>query len=65
MKVEYLVIVKSIVTSKSIKLAKEIEKDYLCHGWNLSALAKTSYDVYYNIESSLELWEALEKKYDT
>ncbi|KAJ0843621.1 putative RNA-directed DNA polymerase [Helianthus annuus] len=39
--------------------------DFICRGYVLNGLSDALYNVYYNIKTSKELWESLEKKYKT
>ncbi|TMW94027.1 hypothetical protein EJD97_010860 [Solanum chilense] len=39
--------------------------DFLCKGYILSALEDDLYNVYSEMSTSIELWDALEKKYKT
>ncbi|MCF8704054.1 hypothetical protein L3055_10995 [Corynebacterium sp. MC-02] len=41
------------------------QADFLCKGYILSALEDNLYNVYSTVETSKELWSALEKKYKT
>ena len=41
------------------------QADFLCKGYILSALDDNLYNVYSAIITSKELWDALEKKYNT
>ncbi|KAJ0825653.1 hypothetical protein HanRHA438_Chr17g0805561 [Helianthus annuus] len=39
--------------------------DFICRGYVLNGLSDALYNVYYNIKTSEELWESLDKKYKT
>ncbi|GJT27307.1 zinc finger, CCHC-type containing protein [Tanacetum coccineum] len=45
------------------KRAKWDNDDYVCRGLILNGMSDSLFDIYQNVESSLELWDSLEAKY--
>ncbi|XP_035843693.1 uncharacterized protein LOC118490277 [Helianthus annuus] len=39
--------------------------DFICRGYVLNGLSDALYNVYYNVKTSKDLWDALDKKYKT
>ncbi|KAJ0524516.1 putative RNA-directed DNA polymerase [Helianthus annuus] len=39
--------------------------DFICRGYVVNGLSDALYNVYYNVKTSKELWDALDKKYNT
>ncbi|CAM8960563.1 unnamed protein product [Rhodiola kirilowii] len=45
------------------KRSKWENDDYICHGHILNGMSDPLFDLYQNVESAKELWDALEAKY--
>src|SRR3954468_13568013 len=60
---------KEKATADDLQLRKEIalwqENDYLCKHHILNSLADDLYDYYSNHKTAKQVWEALQRKYDT
>lgn len=60
---------KTDESASNLQLRKEIglwhESDYLCKNHILNSLADDLYDYYNNCKTAGQVWEALQKKYDT
>ena len=52
-------------TEKSNELQNWTEQDYMCRNYILNGLSDDLYDYYNSDKSAKEIWEALQKKYDT
>src|SRR4030042_2519885 len=53
------------VNTARIALALWKENDYLCKNYILNGLTDELYDYYSRYKNAKEVWDALEKKYDT
>ncbi|XP_050918537.1 uncharacterized protein LOC127135964 [Lathyrus oleraceus] len=60
---------KTDESASNLQLRKETdlwhESDYLCKNLILNSLADDMYDYYSNCKTAKQVWEALQKKYDT
>ena len=52
-------------TEKSKELHTWTEQDYMCRNYILNGLSDDLYDYYNSDKTAKEIWEALQKKYDT
>ena len=62
--IEKLVLLEDPTAEETAALRRQIEDDFLCKNYILNGLSDNLYDYYANFNTTKDVWEALQKKYD-